>query len=260
MPEIFYDTQEAVPEPFRASAAAKDGKFVINVVEQSKLDEFRTNNLNVSRDRDALAGVIGRLTTDLGFDREKVDEFVTNFNDLKSTKQRVDDGELVANTSLEEAITTRTNEMRTQHDAQVQALTTSVRNLQGELDTARRALDDNVIVNEITAAVSDKRSGIRGDALRAVIREAREFFQVKDGKLVPMDGDKIVYGTDGTSPMSPLEWIKSRLSQTSPYLFAESQGGGAQGGSGVGGMTQEQLAQLSPAERMRAAREAQSGR
>lgn len=260
MPEIVYDTQEAVPEPFRANATAKDGKFVINVVPKSELDTFRDNNLSVSRDRDALSNVLGRLATDVGLDREKIDDFVTQFNDLKTVKQRVDDGELVANTSLEEAISTRTNEMRTQHEAQVQALTTSVRNLQSELDTAHKAIDDNVIVNEISAAVSDKRSGIRPDALRAVIREAREFFQVKDGKLVAMDGDKVIYGTDGTSPMSPLEWIKSRLSQTSPYLFIESQGGGGQGGSGVGNLSQEQLAQMSPAERMRAAREAQSGR
>jgi hypothetical protein len=254
MPELIFDTQEAVPEPFRESAVAKDGKFAINVVNKSEVDTFRENNLNLSRERDGLAGTIARLRTDAGLDPDKLDEFVTGLADLRTTAQRVADGELVANSTLEEALNTRTGEMRQQHEAQVQALTTSVNNLRGELDTARKAIDDNVIVNEVTAAATDPRSGLRGDAIRAVIREAREFFQVKDGKLVPMEDGKIVYGTDGTSPMKPLEWIKSKLTQSSPYLFQESKGGGSQGGSGVGGMTQEQLAQLSPAERMRLSR------
>lgn len=255
MPELIYDTQDAVPEPFRETAVAKDGKFAINVVPKAEVDTFRENNLNLSRERDSLSGVIARLKTDTEFDPEKMDEFVNSFKDLRTTAQRVKDGELVASTTLEEAIGTRTSEMRQQHEAQVQSLTTSVRNLQGELETARTQIDDNVIVNEVTAAATDQRSGIRGDAIRSVIREAREFFQVKDGKLVPMENGKIVYGSDGTSPMTPMEWIKSKLSQTSPFYFSESQGGGAQGGGSLGGLSAEAVAKMSPAERMQLARQ-----
>lgn len=259
MPEIMYDTQEAVPEAFRAAAVAKDGKFSINVVEQVKLDEFRDNNINLSRERDNLNSVIGRLKTDAGFDPEAIDAFITDYADLKSIKSQVDDGKLIKDTSLNEAVAQRTNEMRAAHEQQVTALTNSVKALQTENSGLKTEVQNNIIDREITAAAGNERSGLRPDAIRAVIREAREFFQVIDGKLVAKDASgAIVYGSDGTAPMTPLEWIKTRLSESAPYLFKESTGGGSQGGSGVNGMTQEQLNALPVTERMRLARAGQA--
>lgn len=256
MPEMLFDTQDLVPEDVRADAVAKDGKFAVNLVSAKKLDEFRNNNVNLSKERDSLSSVIGRLKTDAGFDPEAIDDFITNLGELRTTKQLVDDGKLIKDTSLDEALGKKTAEMQRQHQTQVGALETANRNFQQQVTDLQSKLDNTILDQRISEAVGNQNSGVRPDALRAVIREAKEFFQVKDGKLVPYDHDnQIIYGADGTSPMTPLEWIKTRLSETSPYLFQESSGGGA-GGGGTGGLSQAALAALSPAERMRAAREA----
>ena len=257
MPEMTFDTQEAVPEDVRADAVAKDGKFVVSLVSSKKLDEFRNNNVNLSRERDNLNNVISRVKTEIpDFDVEKLDEFFTGYKDLRSTKEQVEAGKLIKDTSLDEAVTRKTAEMQRQHQTQVQALETSVRNHQAEVAQLRQKLDDTIIDQRVSEAVANKNSGVRSDAVRAVIREAKDFFKVKDGNLIPYDHDgQIIYGADGTSPMTPLEWIKTRLAESSPYLFLESTGGGSGGGGGAGGLTQAQLAALSPAERMRVARE-----
>jgi hypothetical protein len=252
MPEILYDTQEAVPQDFRDKAVAKDGKFAINVV----LDEFRNNNLALSQERDKLNGTIGKFTTEVGFDPEKADDFITEIKDLRSVRQQVEDGKLIKDTSLEEAVSRKTTEMRKQHDTQVNALTTSVNNLKNENQQLRDRLDDNILVNDVSSAALNERSGIRPDAVEAVVDQARKFFKVREGKLVALDSqNSVIYGADGTSPMSPMEWIKTKLAERAPYLFKESRGGGSQGGTGVGGLSPEQLAALPPAERMRLARQ-----
>lgn len=59
MPDIVYDTLEAIPEGLRENAKkGDDGKFTVKVVLQSKLDEFRDSNIRVSKERDDLLAVI----------------------------------------------------------------------------------------------------------------------------------------------------------------------------------------------------------
>jgi len=261
MADFTFDTAEAAPEDLRDNLVAKDGKFVVSVVPSKKLDEFRTNNLTLSRERDNMSGVIGRLTSDFGFDPEKYDDFKTTFEDLRATKQQVEDGKLIKDTSLDEAVTKRTGEMQRQHQTQVNALETSVNNYKNQVADLQKKLDDTIVDREVGAAVANKNSGVRPDAIRAVIREAHDFFRVKEGKLVPLDHDgQVIYGADGTSPMTPLEWIKTKLIESSPFLFLESSGGGAGGGAGggLGGLTQQQLADLPPSERIRLFRESQN--
>lgn len=251
MAEFTYDTQDAVPEDLREFATAKDGKFVVSVAPTKKLDEFRNNNINVSRERDSLAGVIARLKTDVGLDPEKLDDFVSHFGELRTTKEQVDAGKLVKDTSLDEAVNKRTAAMKQEYEGRINALDTTRKNLEAQIADLTREVNNNIIDRHVTAAATDEKSGIRSDALSAVLREAREFFQVENGELVARDRDKnIIYGSDGSTPIKPMEWIKTRLSQTAPYLFKESQGGGASGGGAGGGYTPAQIAAMSAEQKM----------
>jgi hypothetical protein len=69
-----------------------------------------------------------------------------------------------------------------------------------------------------------------------VLLRAKSAFTIKDGKAVSLDAEgKVVYGTDGTTPLSVEEWTKS-LQTAAPHLFLGSTGGGAgNGGGGAGG-------------------------
>ena len=258
MADIIYDTQEAVPEDLREFAAAKDGKYAVSVAPLAKLTEFRDNNITVSRDRDNLSTLIGKLKTDIGFDPEKYDEFKTSFDDLRSTKQLVDDGKLVKDSSLDEAVQKRTTQMQRDHQAQVDTLSTNNKNLQTENDELKQRVDNMELDAMVGLAARDERSGIRSDAVQAVLREAREVFKRRENRFVPLDNDgNMIFGGDGVSPMTPLEWIKTKLAGSAPYLFKDSSGGGAGGSNGLNG---QDLSGLSPSERMRIAREAGAGR
>jgi hypothetical protein len=170
----------------------------------------------------------------------------------------VDDGKLVKDSSLDEAVQKRTTQMQRDHQAQVETLNTNNKNLLTENEQLKQRVDNMELDSMVGLAARDDRSGIRTDAVQAVLREAREVFKRRDNRFVPLDSEgNMIYGSDGASPMTPLEWIKTKLSSSAPYLFKDSTGGGSGGSNGLNG---QDLSGLSPSERMRVAREAQAGR
>jgi len=252
MPEIMYDTQEAVPEPFRAIAAEKDGKYMINVVPKADLDQFRNTNIAVVKERDTLGGLIGRLKTDLEFDDADPDTFITNYKEMVDIKKKVADGKLVADTSLESALEAKTGEMKRTYDGQILALTNTNKALAGENGTLKTQLQRTQIDTKLTEAINHPESGALPQATRQILREAHEVFSVDEhGDLIPKDPKgNIIYGADGATPMTPAEFLKT-LEETSPFFFKTAQGGGAGGGNGGGGgLTPAQIAAMSPAEKM----------
>lgn len=252
MPELMYDTQEAVPEAFRPIAAEKDGKWSINVVPKTELDEFRNNNINVSRERDTMKSTLGRLQTDAGFDPEKVDDFLSSYNDLRTIKQQVDDGKLVADTSLEAALESKTGAMKQQYEHQVRELTNKSTALTGENQSLKSQIQTNEINSRVLEAINDPASGALSSATKHILREASDIFSLDEhGDLIAKDRKgNIIYGTDGATPMSPKEFLV-KLEESSPFFFKASQGGGG-GGGGNGGtqLSPAQLAAMSPEEKM----------
>jgi hypothetical protein len=62
-----------------------------------------------------------------------------------------------------------------------------------------------------------------------------------------------MYGADGSTPMTPMEWL-AKLREEKPFLFKQSEGGGSGGGGRPGGLSQADLQKMSPVERMNYAR------
>jgi len=257
MPELIFDAQDAVPEPIRSIAVEKEGKWVANVVPKAELDDFRNRNVELSRERDAATGIFGRLTP-LGFDPAKVDEFVTSFGELKEIKQQVDDGKLVADTSLAEAIDAKTGEMKKGFETQIGGLQNENVTLKSENEKLVNRLNRSIIDQQVMQAINDPKSGALPEATRQILREAHDTFQIGENEaLIPMDNSgHVIYGGDGATPMTPVEWLK-KLAETSPFFFKGSQGGGAGGGQGPGSgpLTAAQIAAMSPEERMTYGRE-----
>lgn len=257
MVDLVYETQDAVPEAIRPIAAEKDGKWVASVVPKSELDDFRSRNIEVSKDRDTKTSLLGRLQTDIAFDPEKVDDFVTEIGELRDIRQQVEDGKLVKDTSLAQALETKTAEMRRGFEAQVNGLATENKTFKSENDKLKGALNRSIIDREVMLAVTDPKSGALPEATRHIMREAYDLYSIDDdGKLLPKDKDgNIVYGQDGATPMQPSEWLH-KLQETSPFFFKGANGGGAGGGTGGGGpLTPAQIASMTPEEKMNYGRE-----
>jgi regulator of replication initiation timing len=250
MPELIYEAQDQIPEALKTITVEKDGKWVANVVPKTELDDFRNRNIEISRDRDNLTSVIGRLTTDVGLDLENLDGFVTSFAELKDVKQQVEDGKLVKDTSLAQAVEAKTGEMKRTFEGQINGLKNENTSLKGENEKLKSGLNRSIVDREVMQAVNDPQSGALPEATRQILREAYETFSIEDGKLVAKDKDNnVLYGTDGATVMTPLEWLH-KLQETSPFFFKQAQGGGGGGGGGGGSLTAAQLAAMTPEEKM----------
>lgn len=247
MPKMEFDSVEVIPEGLRETAIkTESGKFQIDVAPISKLNEFRDNNITLSQERDGLKANLGQLTgmvsqiaQVIGVTPDKLDlkAFGEQWSKLNDTAKQVADGKLVASTSLEEALTTRTTEMKTAHERALAELTADRDTWKNKATTLDEELRVGAIDRAITEAFLKPEIGGRPEALPDILTRARATYKVKEGKLIPYDKDgKIIYDAEA-KPLQPEGWLKS-LRASAGYFFKESNGGGANGspgGAGSGG-------------------------
>ena len=256
MAEIVFDSQEAVPEAFQSIAEAKDGKFVIDVAPSKEIKEFRDRNIELSRYRDDQESLKAKVAADLGLDWDNYDDFVTNFEGYKQTHQLVEDGKLVKDTSLDEALEKRTREMKREHENLVNSLKTTNNNLEIEAKTLKAKLSKAQVDREFISAINNPKSGALPEAADTILMFAYDTWRPNDdGLLVGYDREnKIMYGADGSTPMTPMEWL-AKLREDKPFLFKQSEGGGGGGGKGAGGLSAADIQKMTPTERMNYARQ-----
>jgi cell division protein FtsB len=219
-----------------------DGKYYLDVdgaVSKSKIDEFRDNNISLKQQIEELTDKYGNI------DIEKYQELMD--------KAALDDGKKrITMDKVDELVADRTRTMKEEHQNQLSQLTTTNTELSSQLNGL---LIDGAIRS---AAVEAK---VRTGALEDVVLRAKQTFKVVDGKAVAHDDkDNIIYGKDGTSPLSTKEWISS-LKTSADHLFEQSKGGGAGGGSdnrGVSDKPAGDTAQLSPLQKISAGMESKS--
>lgn len=254
MPDIVFKTQEEIPEGLREHAEAKDGAFVVDVAPGKKLKEFRDTNIAVVKERDQHKNENAIWRSKIGEDPEKIAGELT---ELRAIKLKVDEGKLSAPDKIEAAANGRVKVIEDGYKAQIAERDQKL----GVLTTRNGDLalkwKRSVLRQEITAVALEDASGANPAALTDILACAEGDFAIQDnGQLVRMDGEKVIYGSDTVTPMSPKEWLAGLL-KSKTYFQKPSTGGGAGGGRGTGnfGMSEEAFNKLPPAERMRIARE-----
>lgn len=197
-----------VPEAFHSLYAEKGGEFVLEVdgaVSKDKLDEFRDSNIALKKQMDEIQAKFGDIDPD-------------RYRELSEKAQKERDKKLIDAGKVDELVAERVDAMKADFDKQVQALS-------GEKEKLTSQLEGLVIDNAIRDAAA--KSGVRSTAVDDVLLRGRMLFRLQDGKAVPMDGDKPIYGKTG-DPMDISEWVGT-LAEKAPHLFEPSQGGGAKG-------------------------------
>lgn len=228
MPEIKLSTKEAFPEGLRELATEKDGGFVVDVVPKAKIDEFRTNNVNLKVENDALKNKVTVYEGIVGTDPEKMK---TELADLRTMAQQVKDGKLKGSTEVTAELERRTAEMKQGFETQLRDMGLKLTNVSKEKDDLKSDFDRTKIDQLVTSAVLAEDSGVNPAALTDVLTRARGAYRVNtEGKVVAMQGDTVVYGSDGVTPLPPKEWLGKVLAEA-PYLAKPSAGGGANGGA-----------------------------
>jgi hypothetical protein len=243
MHKLTFKTKEDAPEPLREflkDNEAKDG-FEVVLVPGAKLDEFRNNNIAVSKERDALKPLATTLEAILGKDKDgklrSVDDFNSEITTLRQTAQQVADGKLKATGDIEKELGVRTESMKATYETKLTESGKEIARLKAEKEAVDVKLRQTTVDNAISMAAGDEKIGVNPHALSDVMRRARDVFVVKeDGSLEATENGVVLRGEDGVAAMTVPEWIKS-LRKTAPHYFKSSGGGGAGGGDGNGSPT-----------------------
>src|SRR5665213_687673 len=98
MPNIIFPDQESIPEGLREFAKKEGDTFVVNVVPEPKLVEFRENNIRLSQERDSLKSAALKLAPVIG---ENIEEFLARYNDMVAVSKKVTDGQLKTSDAIE---------------------------------------------------------------------------------------------------------------------------------------------------------------
>ena len=209
-----FKTREEIPAEQQPFYVERDGAWTLDaegVVEKTKLDEFRTTNVNLLRERDDLAKRFE------GIDPDQVRE-------LAAEKQRL----------LEER-QLKAGEADKVIEARLKAARTDWEKTHGVVVAERDALTTRLTAIQIDQAVVTEatKRGLRVTAIPDVTSRARAAFKLVNGVPQAFDGDAPRFGRDGTSPMTLAEWVDALVSDA-PHLFEANAGGGA-AGSGPGG-------------------------
>lgn len=260
MPIINFSAIDEVPADLREFAKTNDetGKVEVNVVANAKLVEFREKNIALSKQIEAVTPVLDRVKKLAG---EDLDAFENDITGLRDIQRRVADGELKTDDQIENAVQDRLKTMREGYENNNKALSRELADAKQQAVSLGERLNRTRIDKDVTAAVIVPESGVRPEALPDVLERAYRVFKVDGDNIIPKDGESVIYGADGASPMTVNEWLV-KLRDQAPHYFKGNGGGGAAGGKDekLGGFTAAQIAQMTPQQKLELANKAGGGK
>lgn len=214
-----YQRREEIPAEQAGFYCEHDGAWVLDaegVVEKSKLEELRSQQAALARERDEL-----RQRYD-GIDPAEVRQ-------LAEEKRKLEEARQLQAGELDRVVENRIKGMKADWERQVTGLTAERDALTGRLTAIQ--IDQGVVT------VATKR-GLRPTAMPDITARARQVFRLVNGVPTAFEGDgkTVRYGRDGITPMTMEEWADLQVAEA-PHLFEANAGGGAAsaGGAAHGG-------------------------
>lgn len=196
---------EDVEEQFRSLyTEGGDGAFYLSVdgaVDKSKLDEFRSTNIDLMKKLEKYGDVDP-----------------TKLQDMLENERKIAEKKLIDAGDIEGLVEQRVSTMKKEYDSKITKLT-------DDLGVSNRQLETLLIDNAVREQAS--KVGVQATAVDDVLLRAKTIFSVQDGKPVAKDKDgQVIYGKDGTSTLAIGEWMGG-LKEQAPHLFGQSTGSGA---------------------------------
>jgi hypothetical protein len=220
-----------------------DGKFYLQTEEDTetkkKIDEFRTNNIKLMKEKEDLEKKMASMGDP------------TEIAKMKKKLQEIEDKKMIEAGKLDELVDQKVARMKTDFENQIKKMTESLENKDKDLIKINEQLSSVLIDSEITKAVTSV-GGVRKDAMQDILSRGRKVWRLEDGKPVPKEGDKLLYGKDGKAAMTFDEWANI-LADTAPFLFEGSGGSGAGGSERkiIPGSTKVEWGKIPPNERLK---------
>ena len=223
-----YDTAEDVPEAHRDLYEERDGKFVFagveGLVEKQRLDEFRTSNIKLQKDIQALRAQFE------GIDPDEVKTMREQLGELTKKEQQLQEEQLLKDKNHEELRKQWTKEVVTERDK-------GFRERDARISTLTERLNQLLMT----------------DQLRSIgVKKKLQDWGVEDlvtigSQVAALDehGEPVVYETrngqrsivlnDNAEPMTLEEWADKQIAIRPGWLPPSSGGGSHHQSSGSNG-------------------------
>lgn len=166
---------------------------------------------------------------------------------VRSILKRFSDEEeagLIAAGKLDEVLNKRTERMKGDYDKKLGA--------EAEARAKAEAKAQKLAQRTLAGALRDAaiKSGALPEALDDIVLRAGGLWRLNDdGEAVAVNGDEIILGKDGKTPLTPMEWAES-LRETASHLWPKAQGTNAPGSStGARGAVAKKASAMTPAEK-----------
>ena len=210
-------SKDEIPAGLETHYVERDGAWFLDadgVADKAKLDEFRSTNVALLKERDELK------TRFEGIDPDEVRKLAQEKKALEE-QQRLKAGE------FDKVLEARLKTAKAEWDKQFSAISAERDALNARLTSIQI---DQAVVTEAT------KRGLRATALPDITARARTTFKLVNGvpQAFEADGQTVRAGKDGVTPMTLAEWVDTQVSDA-PHLFESNAGGGA-AGNGSGGV------------------------
>ena len=199
-----FNTLNEMEQTFYAQSGEGYQLQVEGATDKSKLDEFRSSNVDLLKQQEAYKGV------DLA-----------KYRELEEQERKLRDKELIDKKDFDGLISERTNSLKSDYEAKIQALTSQLNDSTGNYNTVVSKYE---IEGAAVKAFTEHK--ISPDAYDAVLSQINSKFSVDNGRVIAKDGDSILTGANGNLTVS--EFVAAQ-----PEIFKiQSSGGNANGGNG----------------------------
>lgn len=228
-----------------------DGKYHLDL--EGSADDAALKSA-LQKEREAVAELKQQLSRYRDVDPEKYNEALRKLSEIEDKK-------LIEEGKLEELLQKRTETMKRDHQAQLEAAQSKLAEFEQTTTKLRESLSRTVIENGIVAAVT-KVGNVRKEALSDVLSRGQTVWGLdENNNPVPRKSDGTpIYGKDGRSVMTMDEWAQTLVTEA-PHLFEKTQGGSArtEGSTQRGGLP-ENFDNLSPADKLALGRRAMANK
>ena len=196
-----FKSKDEIPTDHLPFYAERDGNWMLDVdgvVEKSKLDEFRTNNLTLIKERDELKQRFE------GIDPDEVRK-------LAEEKRKLEEAQQIKAGEVEKVIETRIKTVKGDYEKQLSAATTE-----------RDALNARLVAIQIDQGIVGVATvrGLRPTAIPDITARARGVFRLVNGvpTAFEADGQTVRAGKDGVTPLTLDEWVDAQVSEAAKLL------------------------------------------
>jgi hypothetical protein len=222
-----------------------DGKFQLDtegVVDKSKLDEFRSSNVQLKEQVEKLTADAAKFKD---IDPDKYKQFLDKFQSDEEKK-------LIKEGNIEGLVSMRTDGIKKNAEEQIAAKDREIEKWKAEAAKATTTMNHSIVESQLLRVMDNPDLGFHPRASELLLSNALKEFVVKDGKpqrINPATG-ATVFGKEGNA-MGLEEYVAS-FAKDHPYLVKPSNGGGAhkgesRGGAGKKSMSRSEFAKLDPA-------------